>query len=262
MPGEEMGSITKETITSVRHWNDSLFSFTSTRDTSLKFENGHFVMIGLEVDGKPLMRAYSIVSPNYAPELEFLSIKVPDGPLTSVLQNVKVGDELLVSKKPTGTLVADLLIPGKNLFLLATGTGLAPFLSIIQDPEIYERFENVFLVHGVRYVSELAYRDFLEREIQENEYFGDEVKKQLRYYPTVTREPFINDGRISDLLTSGRLLRDLGLGDASTERDRFMICGGPSMLKQLCLILEEKGFEQSRHGIQAHYTIERAFAEQ
>ena len=210
MPGEEMGSITKETITSVRHWNDSLFSFTSTRDTSLKFENGHFVMIGLEVDGKPLMRAYSIVSPNYAPELEFLSIKVPDGPLTSVLQNVKVGDELLVSKKPTGTLVADLLIPGKNLFLLATGTGLAPFLSIIQDPEIYERFENVYLVHGVRYVSELAYRDFLEREIQENEYFGDEVKKQLRYYPTVTREPFINEGRISDLLTSGRLLRDLG----------------------------------------------------
>ena len=257
-----MGSTTKEKITSVKHWNDTLFSFTSTRDTSLKFENGHFVMIGLEIDGKPLMRAYSIVSPNYAPELEFLSIKVPDGPLTSVLQNVKIGDELLVSKKPTGTLVADLLIPGKNLFLLSTGTGLAPFLSIIQDPDIYERFENVFLVHGVRYVSELAYREFLEDEIQENEYFGEEIKNKFRYYPTVTRENFYNEGRISDLLVSGKLFSDLGVGKACVERDRFMICGGPSMVKQLCLILEGQGFEQSRQGVQAHYTIERAFVEQ
>ena len=257
-----MSNITVETIKSVKHWNENLFSFTSTRNQALKFENGHFVMIGLLIDKKPLLRAYSIVSPNYADELEFFSIKVPDGPLTSQLQKIKVGDELLVSKKPTGTLVADYLLPGRNLYLLATGTGLAPFLSIIQDPIIYERFEKVILVHGVRYCSELAYQGFIEGELLENEFFGEEIKQKLTYYPTVTREPFKNNGRITDLLTSGKLFHDLQESKPNIESDRFMICGGPSMLKQLCQILDDRGFQMSRHGKQAHYTIERAFVEQ
>src|SRR5690606_21980224 len=168
-----MASVGTERVLSVHHWNDTLFSFTTTRDESLRFENGQFVMIGMEVDGKPLMRAYSIASANYDDHLEFLSIKVPDGPLTSRLQHLKVGDSLLVSRKPVGTLVLHDLLPGKHLYLFATGTGLAPFMSIIQDPETYERFEKVILVHGVRLVSELAYTDFITKELPQNEYFGE-----------------------------------------------------------------------------------------
>jgi ferredoxin--NADP+ reductase len=256
-----VAKMSTQNVTQVHHWNDSLFSFKTTRDQSLRFENGHFVMIGLEVDGKPLMRAYSIASPNYEEELEFFSIKVQDGPLTSILQNIKIGDELFVSSKPTGTLVVDHLLPGRNLYLIATGTGLAPFISIIQDPEVYERYDNVICTHGVRYVSELAYQDLIENSLPKNEFFGEEVTEQLIYYPTVTREDFRNQGRLTDLMTSGKLFEDIGLPTPDPEQDRFMICGSPSMLKDTCDIIDGWGFKESRQGIKAHYVIERAFVE-
>lgn len=256
-----MSSMYKERVTSVHHWNDTLFSFTTTRDPSFRFKNGHFIMIGLELDGKPLMRAYSIASANYEEELEFLSIKVPDGPLTSRLQKIKEGDEIVVSRKPTGTLVIDHLLPGRNLYLLSTGTGLAPFMSIIKDPETYENFDKVILTHGVRYVSELAYQDFITRELPDNEYFGDVVRDQLIYYPTVTREPYDNQGRLTDLMESGKLFSDVGLPAFDLEQDRFMLCGSPAMLKDLTSILDRHDFKEARHGDLGHYVIERAFVE-
>lgn len=256
-----MAAITSQRVTAVHHWNDTLFSFKTTRDNGLKFENGHFVMIGMQVEGKPLMRAYSIASPNYEEELEFFSIKVQDGPLTSRLQNIQIGDELLVSSKPTGTLVVDHLLPGRNLYLVSTGTGLAPFMSIIQDPEVYERYDKIILTHGVREVSELAYEDFITNELPNNEFFGEEVREKLVYYPTVTREEFRTQGRLTDAMSSGKLFDEIGLPKPTLEDDRFMICGSPSMLKDTCAIIEEWGFKESRHGIQAHYVIERAFVE-
>ena len=257
-----MSKFIQETVTHIHHWNDSLFSFRTSRQQSLRFENGHFIMIGLEVEGKPLMRAYSVASANYQPELEFFSIKVPDGPLTSRLQNIQVGDRVIMSTKPTGTLIAGNLKPGKHLYLLGTGTGLAPFLSIIRDPDIYERFEKIILVHGVRHVSELAYQQLIEEALPQDEYLGDCVREQLIYYPTVTREPYKHNGRITDLMTSGKLFLDIGLPKPTSDDDCFMLCGSPSMLKDLCRILDERGFTESRHGHLADYVIERAFVEQ
>ena len=228
-----MSNLNTERVLSVHHWNDSLFSFKTTRDPGLRFENGQFVMIGLQVDGRPLMRAYSIVSPNYEDHLEFYSIKVPDGPLTSRLQHLQVGDQIQVSKKPTGTLLLHDLRPGKHLYLLATGTGLAPFMSLIQEPEAYERFDKVILVHGVRFASELAYADFITNELPQNEYFGEEVRNKLVYYPTVTREPFRNRGRITSLMRSGKLFEDIGLPPINPQDDRAMLCGSPAMLDDL-----------------------------
>ena len=257
-----MSSLATERVLSVHHWNESLFSFRTTRDPGLRFENGQFVMIGLDVGGKPLTRAYSIASPNYEEHLEFFSIKVPDGPLTSRLQHLRPGDPIVVSKKPTGTLVLHDLKPGKNLYLLATGTGLAPFLSVIQDPETYERFEKVVLVHGVRFVSELAYTDFITRELPQHEYFGDQVREQLVYYPTVTREPFRNTGRITHVIESGRLFADIGLPALDPARDRVMICGSQAMNKDCCDLLDARGFAMSpRIGVAGDYVIERAFVE-
>ena len=256
-----MAAISKQSVTSVHHWNESLFSFTTTRDKGLRFENGHFVMVGMEVDGRPLMRAYSIASANYEEELEFFSIKVPDGPLTSRLQNIKVGDELLVSSKPTGTLIADHLLPGRHLYLIGTGTGLAPFMSIIRDPAVYERFEKVILVHGVRRIIDLAYRDYITQELPQNEFFGEVVQEKLVYYPTVTRDEFVNQGRVTDILIDGTLSQKIGVPAMSPEHDRFMLCGSPTMLKDMCKILDAVGFKESRQGIQAEYVIERAFVE-
>lgn len=247
-------------VLSVHHWNDTLFSFTTTRDPGFRFINGQFIMIGLEINGKPLMRAYSIASANYEEHMEFFSIKVQDGPLTSILQKIKPGDKLLTSSKPTGTLLAEALKPGKHLYLLSTGTGLAPFMSVIKDPEVYERFDKVILTHGVREVSELAYQDVI-KELPENEFFGEMVKGKLLYYPTVTREEFHTQGRLTDALTSGKLSESLGLPPISVEDDRFMICGSPSMLKDFCEILDERGFKETIRGEIAEYVIERAFVE-
>lgn len=257
-----MSNLAIERVLSVHHWNDSLFSFRTTRDRALRFENGQFVMIGLEVDGRPLTRAYSIASPNYEEHLEFFSIKVPNGPLTSRLQHLKEGDPIVVSRKPTGTLVLHDLRPGKRLYMLATGTGLAPFLSLMQDPATYERFEHVVLIHGVRTVSELAYRDFITQEIHENEFFGEDARNKLIYYPTVTREPFVNQGRLTDLIDSGKIFEDIGLPPLDPEHDRAMICGSPAMLKDTCEMLDARGFQISRHiGDPGDYVIERAFVE-
>ena len=258
-----MSAFLEETVLSVHHWTERLFSFTTTRDQALRFSNGHFTMIGLRLEsGKPLLRAYSIVSANYEDHLEFLSIKVPDGPLTSRLQHIQVGDKIVVGRKPTGTLLVDYLLPGKNLYLLGTGTGVAPFLSIVRDPETYERFEKVILVHGVRQVSELAYYDYLTVDLPQNEFLGEMVRDKLLYYPTVTRETFKNRGRITDLLEAGKIETDLGLHKLNPEHDRVMICGSPEMLRDLKHMLEKRGFMEGNTTKQADFVIERAFAEQ
>lgn len=256
-----MSNLITETVTSVHHWNETLFSFTTTRSQGLRFKNGHFTMIGLKIEGKPLLRAYSIASANYEEEMEFFSIKVQDGPLTQHLQKLEVGDELLVGTKPVGTLVSDNLLPGKNLYLLSTGTGLAPFMSIIKDYEIYEQFDNVILTHGVRWKSELAYEDYITNELPQNEYFGDQIREKLIYYPTVTREAFRNQGRLTDKILAGTLTRDIGLPDLNPENDRFMLCGSPAMLDEMTTILDGLGFKESRAGEVGHYVIERAFVE-
>ncbi|GAA4417649.1 ferredoxin--NADP(+) reductase [Advenella faeciporci] len=249
-------------VLSVHHWTDRLFSFTTTRDQALRFNNGHFTMIGLPVDGKPLLRAYSIASPNYEEHLEFLSIKVPDGPLTSRLQHIKVGDNIIIGRKPTGTLLIDYLLPGKRLYMLSTGTGLAPFLSIMRDPETYERFEEVILVHGVRFVNELCYRDYFTNELPNNEFLGEMITHQLKYYPTVTREPFENQGRITDLIENGKLFTDLNVPELNPEEDRIMICGSPGLLRDLKPILEKRGFNEGSTSKPGAYVVERAFVDQ
>jgi len=257
-----MSAFLNETVLSVHHWTDRLFSFTTTRDPILRFSNGHFTMIGLRVEGKPLLRAYSIVSANYEDHLEFLSIKVQDGPLTSRLQHIQVGDKIVVGKKPTGTLLIDYLLPGKNLYLFGTGTGLAPFLSIVRDPETYEKFEKVILVHGVRQVAELAYMEYLTVDLPQHEFLGEMVTQQMLYYPTVTREPFKNRGRITDLIETGKLQADLGLPKFDPATDRAMMCGSPALLKDLKAILEKRGFIEGNTTKQGDFVVERAFVEQ
>ncbi|MFK8018249.1 MAG: ferredoxin--NADP reductase [Pseudomonadales bacterium] len=264
-----MSNLMTETVTQVHHWNDSLFSFRTTRDRGFRFRNGHFTMIGLPPLEKPLLRAYSIASANHEDELEFFSIKVADGRLTSQLQGLQVGDEVLVGKKPTGTLVAENLLPGARaavtLYLLATGTGLAPFLSIVKDPEIYEQYDRVVLAHGVRYTSELAYADYLRSELPNDKFLGDLLADKLSYYPTVTRETSDQathaTGRLTDLMRSGKLFKDLGLAVPTADNARFMLCGSPSMLKEFGSILDNRGFAETRNGRMGHYVVERAFVE-
>ncbi len=257
-----MSAFNEQTVLSVKHWTDRLFTFTTTRDRSVRFSSGHFTMIGLKVNSKPLLRAYSIVSANYEDHLEFLSIKVPDGPLTSRLQHVQPGDAVIVGRKPTGTLVTDYLLPGKRLYMFASGTGLAPFMSIVRDPDTYERYEQVVLVHGVRTVDELAYHDLLIEHLPRHEVLGDLISAKLRYYPTVTRESFRNVGRITRLVESGKLFEDLGVPPIDPVSDRVMICGSPGMLRDLRHILEHHGFKEGNTSIPGHFVVERAFAEQ
>ena len=257
-----MSAFIEERVLTVHHWTDRLFSFTTTRDQALRFSNGHFTMIGLKLEnGKPLLRAYSIASANYEEHLEFLSIKVPDGPLTSRLQHIQPGDTIVVGRKPTGTLLIDYLLPAKNLYLFGTGTGLAPWMSIIRDPETYEKFEKVILVHGVRQVNELAYRDYITQELPNHEFLGEIVRDKLVYYPTVTREPFERQGRIPDLVRSGQMERELELPRLNPQTDRVMICGSPAMLRDLKGLCEELGFKEGNTSTPGEFVIERAFAE-
>jgi ferredoxin/flavodoxin---NADP+ reductase len=257
-----LAAIGTERVLNVQHWTDTQFSFATTRNPGLRFENGQFLMVGLQVDSRPLLRAYSIASANHEEHLEFLSIKVPDGPLTSRLQHIREGDEVLVSRKPTGTLLLHDLKPGKRLYLLSTGTGAAPFMSVIRDPEVYTRFERVVLVHGVRWVRETAVIRHRIEALQSDEYLGEAVRAQLHYYPTVTREPYRNRGRLTGLIESGRLARDLHLPPIDAASDRVMVCGSPAMLGDCCALLDARGFKMSPHiGEPGNYVIERAFVE-
>jgi ferredoxin/flavodoxin---NADP+ reductase len=248
-----------ERVLSVRHWTETQFSFTTTRDRGLRFANGQFLMIGLKLGDRPLLRAYSIASANYEEHLEFLSIKVPDGPFTAHLQHIRAGDDVLVSRKPTGSLILDDLKPGRRLYLLATGTGAAPFLSLIKDPEVYERFERVILVHGVRTARESAVVHHQIARLKEHELLGRDTRK-LRYFPTVTREPHVNQGRLTDLIESGRLFEALHLPSLSPSDDRIMVCGSPAMLIDTRALLDARGFVISPNiGQAGDYVIERAF---
>jgi ferredoxin--NADP+ reductase len=256
------GAFFVETVTWVQHWTGSLFSFRTTRDPSLRFSSGQFVMVGLaKEDGKPLVRAYSIASPSWHDELEFYSIKVADGPLTSRLQNIKVGDQVLIGRKPTGTLVLDGLKPGKRLYMLGTGTGLAPWLSLARDPDVYERFDEVIVTHTVREVADLNYRELLEHELPNDEILGELVAPKLRYYPTVTREDFKTRGRITDLIASGKLFEDLGVPTLDPKTDRLMLCGGPSVLADLKQLLLDRGYEEGSIAQPGDFVLEKAFVE-
>lgn len=256
-------ALTVEEVRSVRHWNEHLFSFSISRPSSFRFRSGEFVMIGLPGDNRPLLRAYSIASPAYAEELEFLSIKVPDGPLTSRLQCVEPGDGLFLGRKPTGTLVADALLPGRRLFLLSTGTGLAPFLSIVRDPDIYERFSQIVLVHCVRHVSDLAFRDVLESQLAGDPLVQDQALLQFHYVPTVTREDFHTTGRIGALIGNGLLFRPPVGGPAHFDPaiDRIMLCGSMAMIRDLEARFAELGFIEGSNAAPGQFVIERAFVD-
>ncbi|MEL7429321.1 MAG: ferredoxin--NADP reductase [Pseudomonadota bacterium] len=247
-------------VTAVKHYTDRLFSFRLTRPQSLRFRSGEFVMIGLEGEnGKPLLRAYSIASPSWDDELEFYSIKVPDGPLTSRLQNIKVGDDVILRPKPVGTLVLDALIPGKRLFLLSTGTGFAPFASLVRDPETYEKFEQVIVTHTCRDVAELDYSRALVEALPQDPLIGELVGDKLRYYPTTTRETSPHMGRITTLIDSGRVFEDLGIEPLDPEHDRAMICGSMAFNTDVRDILESRGFEEGANSKPATFVLEKAF---
>ena len=256
-----MSAFYQERVIDVQHWTDTLFSFSTTRHPGFRFQNGQFTMMGLEIDGRPLLRAYSMASANHEESLEFFSIKVQDGPLTSRLQGIQPGDTVLVGRKATGTLTADNLLPGSRLLLLSTGTGLAPFSSIIKDPEVYDRYDDIVLVHGCRQVSELAYGERVVKGLRDDEFFGPLLEHKLHYYPTVTREPFRNRGRITDLITSGKLFRDCDLSLLDIETDRIMLCGRPAMLADLRAFFDERGFVEGNHSTPGHFVIEKAFVE-
>jgi ferredoxin--NADP+ reductase len=256
-----MSNFFEERVLSVHHWTDRLFSFRTTRDPAFRFRSGQFTMIGIPVDGKPLLRAYSVASAFYEEELEFFSIKVQDGPLTSRLQHLKAGDTIMVSRKPTGTLVLDNLAPGKHLYMLGTGTGLAPFLSLIKDPETYDRFEKVVVVHGVRFVADLAYGEIITDILPNDEFVGELIRDQLIYYPTVTREDFRNRGRITALMRSGKLFSDIGLPPMNRDDDRFMLCGSPQMIADVRGLLDAAGWTEGNHGEYGQFVIEKAFVD-
>jgi len=256
-----MSAFFEEKVLSVHHWTDTLFSFTCTRDPAFRFKSGQFTMIGLLVDGKPLLRAYSMVSGNWEEHLEFLSIKVPDGPLTSRLQHIKVGDTVLIGRKPVGTLLTESLLPGRNLYMVATGTGLAPFMSLIRDPDTYENIEKVVLIHGCRAVAELAYEELIAHELPQHELLGELAAEKLVYYPTVTREAFIHQGRVTDLIFSGKLPADLGLPPVDKEQDRVMLCGSPGLLADYTAWFKQGAWLEGTNSARGQFVIEKAFVE-
>ncbi|MGY6535150.1 MAG: ferredoxin--NADP reductase [Pararhodobacter sp.] len=250
-----------QTVIAVRHWTDTLFSFRCSRPRSLRFRSGEFVMLGLaDETGKPLLRAYSIASPAWDDALEFYSIKVPDGPLTSRLQHIQPGDQIILRPKPVGTLVLDALLPGKRLWMLATGTGIAPFASLIRDPETYEKFDSVILMHTCRQVAELAYGRDLVENLQNDPLIGEMVAGKLRYYPTTTREDSPLMGRVTDNLVSGKVFADLGLdGPLTRERDRAMICGSLAFNIDVKAILEGWGLREGANSEPLEFVVEKAF---
>lgn len=252
-------SLTK--IESIKHWTDKLFSFRTARPGSFRFRSGEFIMLGLAVDGKPLLRAYSVASPYWDDGLDFYSIKVQDGPLTSRLQHVEPGDELILGKKPTGTLVLDCLKPGKRLFLFSTGTGIAPFASIIRDPETYEGYDEVILTHTCRKVSELQYGVHLLEGLREDPLLSETAPDRITYYGTTTQEDSQFTGRITDLITTGKLFDDLKINSLCPETDRVMICGSMDMLKDTAAIVEGAGLQEGSNSKPGDYVIEKAFAE-
>nr|WP_102224889.1 ferredoxin--NADP reductase [Acidimangrovimonas sediminis] len=249
-----------QTVTEVRHWTDRLFSFRVTRPQSLRFRSGEFVMIGLLGDnGKPLLRAYSIASPSWDEALEFYSIKVPDGPLTSKLQHIKEGDQIILRPKPVGTLVVDALLPGKRLWFLATGTGIAPFASLMRDPEVYEKYEQVIMMHTCRTADELAYGQQLVEALREDPLIGELVEGKLLYYPTTTREESPRMGRITDNLASGKVFEDLGLPKMNAEEDRAMVCGSLDFNVDVKAVLESYGLNEGANSDPKEYVVEKAF---
>ncbi len=255
------GNLHAERVLEVSHFTDKLFSFKTTRSPAFRFQSGHFTMIGVEAQERPLLRAYSIASAIYDDWLEFFSIKVPGGPLTSRLQHIRKGDTILVGPKPTGTLLNGNLRPGKRLLLLSTGTGFAPFASLLRDPETYERFETVAAVVGCRQVAELAFADRVVDDVRRHELLGELAGPALHYYSAVTQEPFLRAGRIPDLLASGKLFDDLDLPGLDLETDRVMICGNPGMLTSLTAFLERLGFIEGSSGEPGDFVIEKAFVQ-
>ena len=253
-----------QTVTEVKHWTDRLFSFRCTRPASLRFRSGEFVMIGLMGEnGKPLLRAYSIASPSWDDELEFYSIKVPDGPLTSQLQHIRPGEQIILRPKPVGTLVHDALLPGKRIWFFATGTGFAPFASLLRDPQTYEDYDEVIITHTCREVGELEYGRRLIDQIRTDEMLaeliGEGFHEKLKYYPTTTREQSPKMGRITDLIRSGEVYADLGVDPIHPDRDRAMICGNLAFNLELKAMLEDFGLEEGANSQPRHYVVEKAF---
>lgn len=247
-------------VTSVTHWNDKLFSFRLTRPQSLRFRSGEFVMLGLMGDnGRPILRAYSIASPFWDEELEFYSIKVPDGPLTSKLQNIQKGDKVILKPKPTGTLVLDGLIGGKRLYMLATGTGIAPFASLLRDPEVYEKYDTVIFTHTCRRVSDLEYGRQLIEGLADDPLVGEFVGDKLKYYPTTTKEKSRHMGRITDLIKSGQLGKDLSLPTLSPAEDRVMVCGSMGFNLAVKDICKAAGLSEGSNSRPGEFVVEKAF---
>lgn len=251
-----------QTVTEVKHWNDRLFSFRVTRPDSLRFRSGEFTMIGLPDDTKkPLKRAYSIASPSWDEELEFYSIKVQDGPLTSKLQKIKVGDQIIVQPKPVGSLVLDALLPGRRLYLFATGTGVAPFASLIRDPELYDRFDEIILTHTCRQVEELGYSQELIKRLPDDPLIGELAAPRIKYYPTVTQENFTPQGRITQLIESGQMFDDLGVEPLNPDTDRVMICGSIGLNKDMKTICEKFGLTEGSNSRPGTFVMEKAFVD-
>lgn len=247
-------------VTKVTHYTDRLFSFRVTRPRSLRFRSGEFVMIGLLGDNnKPLLRAYSIASPSWDEELEFYSIKVQDGPLTSRLQNIKIGDEIIIRPKPVGTLVLDALLPAKRMYFIATGTGIAPFASLMREPDLYEQYDEVIMCHTCRGVAELKYGADLVSSLADDPLIGELIGNKLKYYPTTTQEPSAKMGRITNLLTDGILASDLGLPPLNPENDRLMVCGSMGLNVDIKAICKSSDMEEGSNNKPAHFVVEKAF---
>lgn len=258
-PSAKTGNLLTEQVVEIRHYTDSLFSFKTTRHQSFRFTSGQFVMMGLQVEGRPLLRAYSIASGYYEDHLEFFSIKVPDGPLTSRLQHIQPGDSISLNARATGTLVLNSLSPGRRLLLLATGTGFAPFASVLRDPETYERFDEVVMAYGCRQAADLAYATNTVLEVREHELLGEAVAGKLHFYTALTREPHLHQGRLTKLLADGQIFRDLGQTGLDPAQDRVMICGNPGMTRDLRQYLLTSGFAEGANNRPAGFVIEKAF---